>query len=155
MPRGAGQLGRQRGHYNTTSIADRERLIGAFDDGRDYSDLAEAMGINNSTVYSIIARHQQCLPVARPRGGRRAEQVVLTDDVVARIVDIVEGNPAFTLRQIKDALNGVDISLSSIARALDGALITMKKLEDAPVERNLPRIKAVGESMPNGTLTTR
>ena len=111
MLRGAGQLGRQRGHYNTTSIADRERFLKVFDDGRDYLNLVEAMGINNSTAYSIIARHPQCLPVARPRGGRRAEQVVLTDDVVVRIVDIVEGNPAFTLRQIKGALNGVDISL--------------------------------------------
>ena len=100
MPRGACQLGRQRGQYNTTSVADRERLITAFDGGREHLHLAAAMDMNNSTDCSMIARHQQCLPVARPRAGRRAEQVLLTDDVVARIVDIVERNPAFTLHQL-------------------------------------------------------
>ena len=35
----------------------------------------------------------------------------------------------------------VDLSTTSIARALDGQLVTMKKLQDCPAQRNSPRVK--------------
>ena len=141
MPRGAGQRGRRRGTYNTTTAQDRERVIAAHENGRDYLNVAEALGISSSTAYSIIARHEQGRPVAAPRGGRREERVILTENLIQNLVNIVEAHPAYTLRQIKAELGDVQISMSSIARGLDGALVTTKKLEDAPVERNSPAVK--------------
>ena len=71
MPRGAGQRGRRRGPYNTISLQDRERLIAAHENGRDYLEVAETLGIARATAYSIIARNEQGRPVAVPRDGRR------------------------------------------------------------------------------------
>lgn len=140
MPRGAGQRGRQRGVYNTTSREDKERLIRAFEENRDYLELADGLGINSGTAHGIIARHQQGMPVAAARGGRRADQVVLTDAIVQQMVNIIEEHPAYTLKQIQEAL-AIEISVSTIARGLDGALITTKKLDDASIERNSQRVK--------------
>ena len=109
MPRGAGQRGRRRGTYNTTTVQDRERVIAAHENGRDYLNVAEALGISSSTAYSIIARHEQGRPVAAPRGGRREERVILTENLIQNLVNIVEAHPAYTLRQIKAELGDVQI----------------------------------------------
>ena len=55
--------------YNI-SIADREGLILAFNEGWDYLELERAMQIKNSTAHSIIARSEQDLPLARAQVAR-------------------------------------------------------------------------------------
>ena len=66
--------------------------------------------------------------------------------MVDRIVTLVENQPDTTLKVIKEKLAagpaGVHLSVTSIGRTLDGRLITMKKLQDLPAERNAPRVKA-------------
>ena len=66
--------------------------------------------------------------------------VKLTDEVVHQIVNLIEEHPDFTLKQVKDHLE-VPITVTSLSRALDGRLITMKKLEDCPGERNSLAVK--------------
>ncbi len=71
----------------------------------------------------------------------------LTPEVIERIVRLVEDQPDITLKSIQQKLStaeheAVHLSVISIARALDAKLITTKKLEDCPAQRNSPRVKA-------------
>ena len=105
MPRGSNQRGRQRGQYAEITNADRQRLIRAYEGGeQDYYEVADTLQINRSTAYSIMRRHRNGLPLQRIRGGRRPQVVVLTDEVVQKIVRIVEEHADFTLKQIQQKL---------------------------------------------------
>ena len=104
MPRGSNQRGRQRGQYAEITNADRQRLIRAYEGGeQDYHEVAETLQINRSTAYSIIRRHRNGLPLQRIRGGRRPQVVVLTDEVVQRIVKIIEEHST-TKTEIREQL---------------------------------------------------
>ena len=59
--------------------------------------------------------------------------------------EIIEDNPLVTLEQMKRSLREnlpekPEVSTSTIARALDGMLLTLKLAEDVPDARNSPRI---------------
>ena len=134
----------QRGPYRHIALADKLRLAAAYDNGDDHVALAQVLGIKRTTAASIVAKHALGKPVEQPRGGRREQRVLVTPEVIETLIAIVEESPGFTLRQIGDHLyqrNGVRLSISTISRVLDAQLIRVKKLEIAPVERNLPRIK--------------
>ncbi|GFN78324.1 cub and sushi domain-containing protein 1 [Plakobranchus ocellatus] len=79
--------------------------------------------------------------IERPRGGHRHAKV--TDAVVRAVV---EEHPDFTIRNINRELRtrlpqSPAISQITISGILDGLLVTTKKLEDAPAERNSDRAK--------------
>ena len=134
----------QRGQYRRIALTDKLRLTAAFDRGDDHLALAQALGIKRTTAASIVAKHARGEPMEQPRGGRREQRVLVTPEVLVTLIDIVEESPGFTLRQIGSHLfqrSGVQLSTSTISRALDAQLIRIKKLETAPVERNIPRIK--------------
>ena len=141
-----------RGRYNRISDIDKLRLIQAHNSGADYVQLAETLGINVNTARGIIARGEDGIGMAR--GGRREETVVVTPAVVDLLVNLVQANPAYTLVQLQTlvAREGVNVSTSSIARALDLQLIHMKKLYDLPAERNSERVKAVRREYANWLL---
>ena len=56
----------------------------------------------------------------------------------------VESRPDITLNELKEqlSLKGVHISVSTIARCLEGKLITMKKLEQISINRNCEQLIA-------------
>ena len=122
------------------SEADKVRLVRAFNDGGDYLELARALGIKRGTAWAIVNRAMaRDGVVTLPRGGRR--RVKVDDDIRRCLAHIVEENPIFTLLQLKAELEAQLptkplISTSTIARCLEGQLIVMKKIEDAPRERN-------------------
>ena len=73
-----------------------------------------------------------------PLGGKRTEKV--TAETQRTVLDIVHEQPDFTLvainRELGARLPGaLHVSTSTISNILQGQLITMKKLEDAPAER--------------------
>ena len=77
--------------------------------------------------------------VALPRGGKRTEKV--TAETQKTVLDIVHEHRDFTLvainRELRARLPGAPhVSTSTISNILQGQLITMKKLEDAPAERD-------------------
>lgn len=124
----------RRGPYRRIALADKQRLIAAFDRGDDHLALAHALGIKRTTAASIVAKHARGEPVEQPRGGRREQRVLVTPEVLVALVAIVEESPGFTLRQIGNHLlqrSGVQLSTSTISRALDAQLIRIKKLETA------------------------
>lgn len=126
----------QRGPYAKISTDLKERLITAWEDGKDIVEVSSLLGIKVSSARSIIKKY--CLTegeISDARGGRREERVKLADDVVSEIVGLVERHPDYTLEQIRAQLQ-FPLSVASISRALEKQLITMKKLEDCPVNRN-------------------
>ena len=130
--------------YARIAIEDKQRLIDCHRRGEDYIELARNLGINRKTAYSIIARFNATGVVARVRGGNRRPRT--DDEMRQEVVRIVEEHSEYTLNQINDELrirlpNKPHISKSSLCALLDGQLITVKKLEDAPQQRNEDLIK--------------
>jgi hypothetical protein len=92
----------------------KTRIIEAFEQEEDYIEVARLLHV----------RH-----------------IKVDDDMRDCLIDIIERNPAFTLEQINNELQNIlpnkpHISLPTVAKILDGQLIRMKKLEDAPSDRN-------------------
>lgn len=136
--------GRSRGQYSKVTTEMKQRLIEAFEAGDDYHIAARTLGIKLQTARSILLRHREGRPIEDQRGGRREESVRVTSSVVQRLVNMVEQKPDLTLKVMSERLDreaGIKISMSSVARALDGELISMKKLQDCPAKRNSVRAK--------------
>jgi len=129
------------------SVADKQRLLLSYDNGEDYLQLAQQLNINRATAYSIVRRAlNNNRQVARQRGGHRAQRQRLNQVIINAATDIVEHHPEYTLDRINAEIRlrvpqENHISRSTLARGLDGALIVLKKLEDAPQERNSERVK--------------
>ena len=79
--------------------------------------------------------------VALPHGGARAEAQKIDADMFWVLLEVVEEHAAYTLQQINMELRAWRVCVSSIARALDDQLVSVKKLEDAPMERNSNQTK--------------
>ncbi len=122
------------------AVVDKERLLLAHQRGDDYFLLADNLGIKRRTAYAIIRRAEGRNGVVDlPRGGRR--HVKVDDDMRHALQIIIEENPAFTLNQINAALSDrmpekPHISRTVLADTLEATLLVVKKLEDAPAERN-------------------
>lgn len=130
--------------YQKISQNDKERLVECHVNGGDYVELAGVLGIKRKTAYSIIARYKATGCIIRRRGGNRHPKI--TDDMRTTCVEIIEENPNYTLDQINDELkrrlpDAAHICISTLGRILDGELITIKKLEDSPTERNSSSVK--------------
>ena len=94
--------------YQRISVTDKTRLIEAYNREEDYHALATHLNIKRETAYAIIRRSilgRDGL-VERARGGNRR---ALVDSVMtAKMVEIIESHPSFTLRQINRSLQ-IDI----------------------------------------------
>lgn len=125
--------GVSRGAYAKISTESKRRLVEAYESGTDWTVAARTLNIKEPTARSIIVRYQEEGSLEDPRGGRREQSIKMTDEVVDRCVSMIESKPDITLKAIKEKLATEDppvmISESSIARGLDGRLITIKKLQ--------------------------
>ena len=104
----------------------------------------------------LTARSVNVLPwyravrgVEDARGGWRQATVKLMPEVVQLVIKMAERQPDITLKVIKDSLadkrnvavSPVIVSVTSLSWALNGQLITTKKLQDCPAQQNSVRIK--------------
>ena len=127
------------------SVADKRRLVEAYERGEDYIDLARQLDIRRGTAWAIVRRAEAREGVvALPRGGRR--RVIIDDEIRATLVAIVEEHPTYTLVQLNAELRARlphkrHISTTSVARCLMNSLIVIKKVEDSPAERNTEATK--------------
>ena len=112
---------------NRINEQDKNRIIDAYKDCRDYEEVTSVLGIKCGTAYLIIRRYNLTGVVARRRGGANNWR---TDDEMANMaVAIVEEHPEYTLTQINDELrlrmpdkpNVCDNTLSNL---LHGRMIT-------------------------------
>ena len=122
------------------------------------SKLATTFGIKRGTTWSIIRRHQDVAqrgePVFPARGGARTVKV--DNEIREAAARIVEEHPEFTLQQINNELrlrlpHKPLICLSSLRKALQCQLVTLKIMENVPVDRNrddvvkMPRLMLADE----------
>jgi len=128
------------------SKEDKYRLAEAHANGEDYVEVARTLGIKRGTAWSIIRRHQDQDPIKfEDRGGAR--NVKLDEEIGRAAAAVVEEHPEFTLNQINSEVrlllpNKPRICISTLRKALQGQLITIKKLEHADQDRNSDQVKA-------------
>ena len=131
--------------YSKISTDDKARIFQAYTRGEDYLQLARQINVKRTTAYQIIRRALANEGVvAFPRDGLRSVKV--NEDMVNSAKDIVSEHPEYTLMMINQELrlrlpNDPHVTPSTISNLLKGQLITMKKLEGAPAERNSERTK--------------
>nr|XP_054756147.1 uncharacterized protein LOC129262123 [Lytechinus pictus] len=131
--------------YKRISDDDRRRVVEAFEGNeQDYLETADDLGIKRSTARSIVRTYLETgRAEKRPRGGARNSKI--DEEVRNYLRAAVESNPRLTLSQMKDKLQEdlpqkPDVSMSTIARALDGMLVSLTLPEDAHGSRNSPRV---------------
>jgi transposase len=122
------------------STVDKERILAAHQNGHDYVEAARILNINRKSAWGIVSRALKRNGVAVvPRGGHRFAKV--DEEMKDTACEIVSEHAAWTLKQINNELRlrlpfKPSVSSTSLAKVLDSRLITMKKLEDIPGERN-------------------
>ncbi|GFO49870.1 hypothetical protein PoB_007637500 [Plakobranchus ocellatus] len=127
--------------YSKINTDDKRRIYESYVRGEDYVDVARLLNVKRTTAYNIVKRAEQNHgQIERPRADHRHAKV--TDAMRA----VVEEHPDFTIRNINRELRtrlpqSPAISQTTISGILDGLLVTTKKLEDAPAERNSDRTK--------------
>ena len=128
--------------YSKISDADKRRIYDSYLRGDDYLETALLWGIKRTTAYNIVKRANE--NDGQVAGGRRRNKV--SDEMRREVLDIVELHPDFTIQRINAELRvrlprAPEVSRTALSNILDGLLITTKKLEDAPAERNSERTK--------------
>ena len=117
----------------------RRRLIDAHEAGITYKQMSQLFGVKVDTAYRIWSLRNYQL---KKRGGSRGKK--LNDEHIQFLLEKLETRPDITFNELKQQLKlkGVQVPVSTIARCLEGNLITMKKLEHIPVNRNNEELKA-------------
>ena len=132
--------------YDRVKRSAKQAIIDAYENEEDYIEVARLLQVKRTTAYGIIRRWRETGAVDRPRGGSRQQRKKIDQEMRAAAVQIVEEHAAFTLTQILEELaqrlpGKPRISLTSLSNILDGQFISVKKLEDAPIDRNQLHVK--------------
>ena len=122
-----------RGRYNRVSPTDGSRIVRAANDDGNWRQLAEHLGLNHKTSYTLIREGRD---EAKQKGGRRRK---CTNEQIGVLVAMFESDPTLTLRQLSERTLpefGVHASPSIIHNYLQGKLITLKRAHAIPVTMN-------------------
>ena len=122
-----------RGRYNRISPTDRSRIVRAANDGGNWRQLAEQLGVNPKTAYTWIREGRD---EAKQKGGRCRK---CTNEQIDVLVAMIESDPTLMLRQLSERTLpefGVHVSPSTIHNYLQGKFITLKKAHAIPATMN-------------------
>ena len=131
-----------RGNYQAICNIDRERLVIAFVEGRDYQAAARNLNIARQTARNIAVHFNTTGRVERrPRGGAR--QPKIDGEMVDYLIGKIEAKPTSTLQdQMQvDMQNKPAVSHQAISKKLDGLLYTVKDIREVPIQWNIPEVK--------------
>ena len=124
--------------HKTTSNEDRERIIAANENGYSTTLIAEMLSINRSTVYSILKKYWKTGEIeAQRRGG--VKQKKLTNAAVIHIQSWIDEDCSISLKKLKSKVlerHGIEVSTSTIARAIKGFNYSFKRVKLLPARRN-------------------
>ena len=129
-----------RGAYTRISERDRARIVKAFEDGKDWLEVAFSLEIKRQTAQSIIKVFRQTgRTEKKARGGRHA--VKMDDEMIQALVLYVEEKPTSTLEEMRlrlrtDFPSKPAVSVQTISRTLDNKLISLKILRSVPAQWN-------------------
>ena len=111
--------------YNKSNITDREHIIHCYEDGGNWRELADSLGVNKKTAYKWARSGEAKF---KHRGGKKQKN--LSEDQISEIVSEVERNPSSTLKQLCRRIKtefDIDVSVQTVYNYLHGRLITLKK----------------------------
>ena len=122
--------------YQNILFADKLRLIESHSGGEDYIALADCLGTNRNTAYTIVRRGRyENLPKNESYNRKIDEEFILV------AIDILEGNPLMTLRQVNFALRArlpqkPHFTQQTLSKALEGRMTNFKLARDCPAKRS-------------------
>ena len=125
--------------------AAREAIVRAFEEDRDYCQVAESLNVKKKTAYNIVSKFQRTgQREALQRGGCRPR--LLTEEMVAALISFVEEKPTITLDEMRGKLverfpDAAVPSTMTISRALDGELVSLKLLRSPTTQWNSQEVK--------------
>ena len=133
-------------NYRRVSDIDRNRIIEKYESGEDFLTTARQLGINRTTAYQIIRRYQdqdedQERVIRTP--GRNKK---LSNEAIDFLVLLIDSTPTITIQEMNQTLRDIFIQEphvcdSTITRALQCELITLKLCENVPENRNEEHVK--------------
>ena len=122
------------------SIDLRKRLIDAVEGGMSRRSAAERFGIGETTAIRWMERYRRTGRSEPEKMGPRSPRSPL-EPFRDEILELVEARPDNTLAEIVDHLHetfGLRTSTSSVDRFLARNVITFKKRQRTPANRNAP-----------------
>lgn len=132
----------ERRRYNVIPDVDRQRLVTAFQDGQDYIQLAQRLGIARQTARNIIIRFRQRGNVLlRPRGGAHNRKI--DEEMVVYWMEKIEIKTTITLKELVEQIR-IDlphkphVTHQAASKTLDGRMYTIKDLRPVPAQWNTP-----------------
>lgn len=134
-----------RGAYNPVSNEDRTRLVSAYEEGRDWVGLADVLGVKRKTARTVISVYNREGRVAKlPAAGGRPK--VMLPHQMESVRQLLETTPTATLGQMRTHLLQLGDAnpvphVSTLSRALDGELLTLKVGQQATFNWNEPVTK--------------
>uniref|UniRef100_A0A182SU47 Paired domain-containing protein n=1 Tax=Anopheles maculatus TaxID=74869 RepID=A0A182SU47_9DIPT len=117
----------------TTSDADRQHVLSAYEKGTPPSEISRLLNVKKSTVYGIIRRYKDTWQMeAKKRGGNRAK--LLPREAVDSIRDWIEEDCTVTLKTLGEKIfqqYGIRASRSTIANEIKDLKSLKNKSTDA------------------------
>ena len=118
--------------YNKISPNDRQRIIEAHNEDREWRELCKNLGVNVRTAYDWIKNEQE---KPKNKGGSKTKK---TEEMITIIVDRIQNEPSVTLVQLASLINerfGVSVCAATMKNWLDGELISLKNVR--PIIHNV------------------
>ena len=127
------------------SDADKNRIVDKYLANEDFLITARELGIKRTTAYSIVRTYKDRGSIETRRGNAGRKQK-LDNESLDFIISLIEATPTITVKQMNETLRDTFtrkpvVSDSTVNRALDGQLITVKMCRDIPHQRNSPETK--------------
>jgi len=122
-------------------VATRRRIVAAADNGENWQALAAANGVKSQTAYRWVRKGDA---QQKPRGGTKPAALKIGTEHKQAMIDRLNDEPQMTLREIAVRLQlvfGLYVSGSTIARHLDGRMISLKQVHCQPEAMNNLRNK--------------
>nr|XP_022911119.1 uncharacterized protein LOC111422125 [Onthophagus taurus] len=114
-----------RGKYNKVSAADRRRIMKAYEDGKNWRQTAQDLGVNVRTAYEWLKNDQED---PKPKGGSKSKKTLAIDEALVRWI---EEDSTLTLKDLSNRVHNefeLRVSINTIKNWLDGKLFSLKKI---------------------------
>ena len=137
MPRGKyNRRNINRGPYRKYHEEDRKKIIKAYEDGRNWRNIAQIIGINERTANEWI-RKSTMGETTKKKGG--ALHCKKRPDILQALIRTIENDATVTLSALSQKVQhefGIRVCKSTVKNWLDGQLLSVKKLRPHPVTMN-------------------
>ena len=92
-----------RGRYQRIENVDRQRIVNAFLEGRDWRQVAETLQIKRQSARNVIVNFRRNGSIDRQKqGGHRYSKI--DEEMLNFVIDLVEEKPTITLQEMCDRL---------------------------------------------------